>query len=139
VRETTTPVPSVRVDHLDHLVLTVADFERSERFYEGVLGMTLEVSTTGRRALHFGRSKINLHLVGSEIAPHALHPLAGSADLCLVTSLTPSEVVHHLNELGVIYEEGPVRRQGAQGVMTSVYLRDPDGNLIEISSYEPEE
>ncbi len=89
----------------------------------------------GRRALAFGESKINLHEVGRELLPRAAHPVAGSADLCLVTQSAQADVTAHLETCGVAVEEGPVPRTGALGPITSPYLRDPDGNLIEISTY----
>lgn len=129
------PEPGLRISGLDHLVLTVADVERTVAFYERVLGMRPVSFGEGRRALAFGSSKINLHEVGREILPRAAHPVAGSADLCLVTQAPQSQVVEHLEACGVAVEEGPVPRTGALGPITSTYLRDPDGNLIEVSTY----
>jgi catechol 2,3-dioxygenase-like lactoylglutathione lyase family enzyme len=128
-------VPPVTITGLDHLVLTVADLDRTIAFYQRVLGMRPVTFGQGRRALAFGPSKINLHQAGHEFTPRAAHPVPGSADLCLVTSTPLDEVVAHLGASGVPVEEGPVPRTGAQGPMTSVYLRDPDQNLIEIASY----
>jgi catechol 2,3-dioxygenase-like lactoylglutathione lyase family enzyme len=127
----------IRIDRLDHFVLTVADIDRTMRFYEQVLGMEPVVFGGGRRALTFGRSKINLHQAGHEFTPHAASPVPGSADVCLVTTVPLAEVVAHLTAHGVAVEEGPVPRTGALGPIASVYLRDPDGNLIEISNYAP--
>lgn len=90
---------------------------------------------SGRRALEFGSSKINLHLAGQEIAPHAARPAPGSADLCLLTEAPPDTVLAHLSARQVPVEDGPVPRTGARGPIASVYIRDPDGNLIEIASY----
>ena len=129
------PEPGLLITGLDHLVLTVADVERTIAFYERVLGMRPVTFGAGRRALAFGSSKINLHEVGRELLPRAAHPVPGSADLCLVTQLPQSQVIAHLEASGVIVEEGPVPRTGALGPITSTYLRDPDGNLIEISTY----
>lgn len=129
------PAPGLRVSGIDHLVLTVADVERTVSFYARVLGMTPVTFGEGRRALAFGSSKINLHQAGRELAPHAAHPTPGSADLCLVTTRPQDEVLDHLAACGVTPEEGPVSRTGALGPFTSTYLRDPDGNLIEISTY----
>jgi catechol 2,3-dioxygenase-like lactoylglutathione lyase family enzyme len=126
----------IRISRLDHLVLTVADIERTACFYEQVLGMERVVFGQGRQALAFGTSKINLHQSGHEFAPHAVRPVPGSADVCLVTTVPPTRVLASLTAHGVAVEEGPVARTGALGPMTSVYIRDPDGNLIEISSYE---
>jgi catechol 2,3-dioxygenase-like lactoylglutathione lyase family enzyme len=125
----------IHISRLDHLVLTVADIERTARFYEQVLGMEPVVFGPGRRALAFGPSKINLHQAGHEFTPHADRPVPGSEDLCLVTTASSGQVLAHLAAHGVAVEEGPVGRTGALGPMTSVYIRDPDGNLIEISSY----
>ncbi|MBN9689448.1 MAG: VOC family protein [Verrucomicrobia bacterium] len=124
------------IDRLDHLVLTVRDVEATCAFYARVLH--LEPVTFGgrRRALSFGRQKINLHAAEAPIAPHALHPTPGSADLCFITTTPIVEVVAHLQSLGVSITEGPVRRTGATGPITSVYFRDPDSNLIEVSEYD---
>jgi catechol 2,3-dioxygenase-like lactoylglutathione lyase family enzyme len=129
------PEPGLHITGLDHLVLTVADVERTVAFYERVLGMRPVTFGEGRRALTFGSSKINLHEVGREIPPRAAHPVAGSADLCLVSQLSQSEVLAHLEACGVPVEEGPVPQTGALGPITSTYLRDPDGNLIEVGTY----
>src|SRR5882757_3487609 len=125
----------VAISRLDHLVLTVADIDRTRDFYQRVLGMTPVVFADGRHALEFGDSKINLHPAGHEIAPHAADPVAGSADLCLIAATPLPQVIDHLRALDVTIIEGPVTRTGAWGEMSSVYLRDPDGNLIEISNY----
>lgn len=125
---------------LDHLVLTVADVEATCAFYARVLGMRVETFGGGRKALRFGAQKINLHAAGHEIEPHAARPLPGSADLCLLLDgTTVEEALAHLAVCGVPVELGPVRRTGARGPVTSVYLRDPDGNLLELSAYEPGE
>ncbi len=123
------------IDSLDHLVLTVKDIERTCDFYVNVLGMELISFQGMRKALKFGEQKINLHEQGKEFDPKARHPTPGSADLCFVTSLPIEEVQRHLTEKGVEVEEGPVRRTGARGAIMSIYLRDPDRNLIEISHY----
>lgn len=120
---------------LDHLVLTVADIERTVAFYRGVLGMERVTFGPGRTALAFGAQKINLHQRGREFEPKAAAPTPGSADLCFVASIPLAEVVERLNAAGVAIEEGPVARTGAVGPITSVYVRDPDGNLIEIAQY----
>ena len=124
----------MRLDRLDHLVLTVADIEQTCAFYERVLGMEVISFGEGRRALRFGDSKINLHQAGREFAPYAAHPTPGSADLCFTTSIPLSEVIAHLQTCNVTIIEGPVRRSGAVSALESIYLRDPDGNLIEISN-----
>lgn len=122
---------------LDHLVLTVADLDVTRRFYTHVLGMQDEVfhpaDGTTRHALKFGAQKINLHAAGREFEPKAADPRPGSADLCFLTEQPLSDWQAHLAALGVTVEEGPVARTGATGPLTSLYLRDPDGNLIEIS------
>lgn len=123
------------VTRIDHLVLTVSDIARSIEFYEGLLGMRAVTFGDGRRALEFGQSKINLHLVGNEITPHAARPVPGSADLCLVTDCAMEVVVDHMAACGIPIEEGPVRRTGAMGPVLSCYVRDPDGNLVEVSTY----
>jgi len=119
---------------LDHLVLTVRDVGRTCEFYERALGMEA-ITFSGRRALRFGGLKINLHEAGHELEPKAARPAPGSADLCFVTDLAPQEVVAHLTACGVDIEEGPVERTGALGPITSFYVRDPDGNLLELAAY----
>ena len=127
-----------RVDSLDHLVLTVVDIEVTVAFYKQALGMTAErfeaADGTTRTALNFGRQKINLHPAGAEFAPHAERPTRGSADLCFLSAEPLADWKCHLGALGIAIEEGPVRRTGATGPILSLYLRDPDGNLIEISN-----
>ena len=127
--------PGITLDRLDHLVLTVRDLEATCVFYERVLGMRRERFGAGRIALHFGRQKINLHQAGREFEPKALNPTPGSADLCFLAATPIQDVIAHLMARGVAIEEGPVARTGAQGPITSVYFRDPDGNLIEVSNY----
>lgn len=124
----------IRITGLDHLVLTVADAERTVAFYGRVLGMRPVTFGNGRRALAFGTSKINLHTAGRELLPRAARPTPGSADLCLLTDMSQQDVLAHLAACGVPVEEGPVPRTGARGPVTSTYVRDPDGNLVEIST-----
>lgn len=124
----------MKTDRLDHLVLTVKDVETTCRFYEKVLGMEVVTFNQGRKALQFGRQKINLHQHGREFEPKAAHPLPGSADLCFITETPMEQVMAHLQACQVAIVEGPVRRTGATGPIQSVYIRDPDGNLIEISN-----
>jgi len=124
----------VRIDSLDHLVLTVADVEATCAFYRRVLGMDVVTFAGGRKALAFGRQKINLHERGSELEPKAEHPTPGSGDLCFLTSVPLEDVVAHLASERVAIIEGPIRRTGATGPILSVYFRDPDGNLIEVSN-----
>jgi catechol 2,3-dioxygenase-like lactoylglutathione lyase family enzyme len=125
----------MRIDRLDHLVLTVADIDATCRFYAGVLGMQIVTFGTGRKALAFGRQKINLHQAGHEFEPKAKQPMPGSADVCLITETPLADVIVELSALGIPIEDGPVARTGATGPIQSVYLRDPDGNLIEVSNY----
>ena len=125
----------MKVNRLDHLVLTVADVEVTVDFYQRVLGMGAVTFKGGRRALTFGVSKINLHQVGHEFEPKAARPGAGTADLCFIVDVPIEQVRADLVAYGVEIEEGPVERTGATGPILSVYLRDPDQNLIELSNY----
>ena len=122
------------IQSLDHLVLTVADPEATAVFYARVLGMEPVTFGEGRRALAFGQQKINLHRAGAEFEPKATRPTPGSGDLCFLTDTPLAEVVRHLAAEGVAVEEGPVGRTGAAGPLRSVYIRDPDGNLVEIAN-----
>jgi catechol 2,3-dioxygenase-like lactoylglutathione lyase family enzyme len=125
----------MHINRLDHLVLTVADLDATVRFYTEVLGMEAQVFGEGRRALHFGTSKINLHQAGREFEPKAARPVPGSADLCLIVDDHLDQVIEQLESHGVSIVEGPVPRTGAQGDLRSVYIRDPDDNLVELSNY----
>jgi catechol 2,3-dioxygenase-like lactoylglutathione lyase family enzyme len=125
----------VRIDRIDHLVLTVDDVARTVEFYVNVLGMTETTFGQGRTALTFGSSKINLHQRGREFEPKAARPTPGSADVCLIADVSLDVVMEELAAQGVVSEEGPVRRTGARGPIDSIYIRDPDGNLIELSNY----
>lgn len=125
----------VQIDHLDHLVLTVQDIQRTCDFYSRVLGMQVITFAGGRKALRFGNEKINLHQVRHEFEPKAARPTPGSADLCLITKTPMAAVVEELKQDHVSIEAGPVTKHGALGDITSVYVRDPDQNLIEISNY----
>lgn len=122
------------IDRLDHFVLTVRDIEATCRFYEQVLQMKPVTFGSGRWALQYGQQKINLHQAGHEFEPKAQHPAPGSADLCFLTSVPLEQVITHMTACGVKVIEGPVERTGANGPILSVYVRDPDGNLIEISN-----
>jgi catechol 2,3-dioxygenase-like lactoylglutathione lyase family enzyme len=122
------------VTGLDHLVLTVVDIDASVAFYRAVLGMREVTFGAGRRALAFGDQKINLHPRSAPITPHARRPTAGSADLCFRTDVPIARVVEHLAAQGVPVEDGPLERTGATSPLLSVYVRDPDGNLVEISN-----
>jgi len=126
----------MRIDHLDHFVLTVRDIDATCAFYTRVLGMDARTFGDGRRSLHFGAAKINLHQQGREFEPKAATPVPGSADICLIASTPLGEVTGHLLECGVEIIEGPVQKTGATGPILSVYIRDPDGNLIEVSNYD---
>ena len=123
-----------RIIAIDHLVLTVADIQASCDFYERVLGATAITFGQGRHALQIGRQKINLHQTGHEFEPKALRPSPGSADLCFVSTSPLAAWLTHLTACGVEVTEGPVARTGAQGPIQSIYVRDPDGNLIEIAN-----
>jgi catechol 2,3-dioxygenase-like lactoylglutathione lyase family enzyme len=125
----------VRIDRLDHLVLTVADIDATVEFYTSVLGMQAVTFGAGRSALTFGLSKINLHQAGHEFEPKARRPTPGCADLCLIAADPLERVITELAAHGVPIEEGPVERAGATGPILSVYFRDPDQNLIEVCNY----
>jgi catechol 2,3-dioxygenase-like lactoylglutathione lyase family enzyme len=122
------------IDYLNHLVLTVASIEATVAFYTSALGMEL-ITFGDRKALRFGEQKINLHQVGREFEPKALRPTPGSGDLCFITKAPLEKVISHLNAGNYLIELGPVARDGARGEMLSIYIRDPDLNLIEISTY----
>ena len=122
----------MRIAALDHLVLTVKDLDATVAFYER-LGMREEQFGNGRIALRFGRQKINLHEAGAEFEPHAARPVPGSADLCFLVEGSLDEVASALAEVGVAVELGPVERVGAEGPIESLYVRDPDDNLVELS------
>lgn len=124
----------MKIDSLDHLVLTVKNIETTASFYSRVLGMDVITFGGGRKALSFGVQKINLHQHGNEFEPKAQHPTPGSADLCFITSIPLAEVENHLSACNVEVLEGPVQRTGATGPILSVYFRDPDMNLIEVSN-----
>jgi catechol 2,3-dioxygenase-like lactoylglutathione lyase family enzyme len=122
------------VSHLDHLVLTVRDIKATVAFYTQALGMEARKFGDGRTALHFGAQKINLHVVGAEFEPKALHPTPGAADLCFITTTPIEAFAAHLDSLGIAIELGSVERTGATGSLQSIYVRDPDLNLIEIAN-----
>ena len=134
---------AVTVNAIDHIVINVRDVARAAEWYRKTLGMEVRVFDPGpgkspRTTLVFGKQKINVRPLGADKVEWftADHEAAGSDDLCFLTSSTPEQVVAHLNACGVAIEEGPVKKQGARGTLRSVYCRDPDGSLIEISSYE---
>ena len=126
----------MQIERIDHLVLTVKNVETSCVFYTKVLGMQEVTFQGGRKAVVFGNQKINFHELGQEFDPKANRPSPGSADLCFITSASMAQIRNHLDTCGVPNIEGPVERTGAMGPMTSVYIRDPDQNLIEIASYQ---
>jgi catechol 2,3-dioxygenase-like lactoylglutathione lyase family enzyme/mannose-6-phosphate isomerase-like protein (cupin superfamily) len=128
------PTIDMKIDRIDHLVLTVADVDATCEFYSRVLGMDVLTFGGARKALAFGRQKINLHARGRELEPKAALPTPGSADICLVAATPLAEVVAHLEACGVAILDGPVERTGATGPIMSVYFRDPDANLIEVSN-----
>jgi len=126
----------VNIDCIDHIVFTVRDIDATCAFYTRALGMSVVTFAGGRRALSFGTQKINLHLAGREFEPKADRPTPGSADLCLITRVPLPDVMAHLAACGVPIIGGPVQKTGATGPIRSVYFRDPDRNLIEVSNYE---
>lgn len=124
------------ISGIDHFVLTVRSLDATCTFYERVLGFK-RIDTPGLpTALTFGRQKINVHEVGRTFEPKARVPTAGAGDFCLITERDLAEVRSHLEACGVAIEVGPVKRTGARGPMTSLYFRDPDGNLVEVSAYD---
>ncbi len=125
----------MKIDSIDHLVLTVQNMDTTAAFYARVLGMELVTFGSDRKALVFGKQKINLHQYRKEFEPKAAYPTPGSADLCLITSVPLHKVLEHLSACEVSVIEGPVQRTGATGLLLSVYFRDPDMNLIEVSNY----
>lgn len=130
----------LEIQSIDHIVVQALDLTATIKFYTEVLGMThseFQPPAGGRvrQSLHFGAQKINLHDAGSPFRPHARNPAAGSADLCFITQQPLGNWQQHLTNCGVEIEDGPVRKTGANGTLLSVYIRDPDGNLIEISNY----
>ena len=125
----------MQIERIDHLVLTVRDIDATCEFYSRVLGMQVVAFGAGRKALAFGMQKFNLHQAGREFEPKADRPTPGSADLCLIAGVPLGEVISHLRACGVPILEGPVERTGATGPIQSVYFRDPDLNLIEVSNY----
>lgn len=123
------------IDHLDHLVLTTADEAACVLFYCTVLGMELQTFGEGRKAFVFGQQKINLHIQGREFEPKAQYPMPGALDLCFIAAVPLGQVEQRLAAHSIAIECGPVQRTGARGPIRSVYVRDPDHNLIEISEY----
>ncbi|CBS88392.1 VOC family protein [Azospirillum lipoferum] len=125
----------MKISRIDHFVLTVASIEATCAFYRDVVGMEVFTFAGGRHALSFGTQKINLHEVGREFEPKAARPSAGSGDFCLIADTPLEQVIAELQARGIAIEEGPVSRTGATGPIRSVYIRDPDDNLVEIANY----
>jgi catechol 2,3-dioxygenase-like lactoylglutathione lyase family enzyme len=123
------------IDHIDHIVLTTRDLDGCIRFYSEVLGMKLEKFAQGRLALKFGKQKIKLHEWGKEFEPRAHVAAPGTLDLCFIASVSLEKIIQRLGEKKITILEGPVKKTGARGPMMSVYVRDPDLNLVEISVY----
>lgn len=126
----------INIKNLDHLVLTVKDLDKTIDFYTNVLGMEKEVFKGSRIALKYGNQKINLHELGHEFEPKAYKVQEGSADLCFIMDTDINEAKTYIESLGIKIEEGIVLRTGALGEIESIYLRDPDFNLIELSTYK---
>ncbi len=124
----------MQINQLDHLVLTVQDIQTTCEFYSHVLGMQVVTFAEGRKALQFGEQKINLHQKGKEFEPKAQNPTTGSADLCFLTQMPLEHVIAHLQSCDVPLLLGPVERSGATQPLLSIYFRDPDGNLLEVSN-----
>jgi catechol 2,3-dioxygenase-like lactoylglutathione lyase family enzyme len=125
----------MNIDRIDHVVMTARSVDATCAFYQRVLGMQPVTFAGGRRALAFGRQKINLHQAGREFEPKAHLAAPGTLDICLITTTPLAEVAEHLTRCGVTIVEGPVAKTGATGPLRSVYFRDPDQNLIEVSNY----
>jgi catechol 2,3-dioxygenase-like lactoylglutathione lyase family enzyme len=124
----------MRVQRIDHIVLTIADLETTIAFYERALGMEAVSFGEGRRGLAFGDQKLNLHQAGREFEPKARRPTPGAIDLCFTTDVPLEDVAAHLRRESIEIEHGPVDKVGARRALRSLYFRDPDGNLVEISN-----
>jgi catechol 2,3-dioxygenase-like lactoylglutathione lyase family enzyme len=125
---------AMQIDRFDHIVLTVRDLAATIAFYTRVLGMREVTFGDARKALAFGRQKINLHVAGAEFRPHARTPVPGSGDFCFITETPLEDAMAHVRACGVAIEEGPVPKTGATGPLLSFYVRDPDGNLVEVAN-----
>nr|P0C5H0.1 RecName: Full=Glyoxalase domain-containing protein 5 [Canis lupus familiaris] len=136
-RNSSQTLSSCLISRLDHIVMTVKSIKDTTMFYSKILGMEVTTFKGNRKALCFGDQKLNLHEVGKEFEPKAAHPVPGSLDICLITEVPLEEMVQHLKACEVPIEEGPVPRTGAKGPIMSIYFRDPDRNLIEVSNYIP--
>ena len=126
------------IQSIDHFVLTVADLETTLAFYERVLNFTRAITPNRPAALKFGSQKINVHQADHTFEPKPWRPTPGSADVCLVVDRPLAEIRQHIEHQGVAIEAGPIERNGARGPMLSIYFRDPDGNLVEVSKYRAE-
>lgn len=124
----------MKIDGIDHLVITVADMDRTLDFYTRVLGGEAVTFGEGRTAVRLGRNKLNLHDAGTDATPVAANPAPGTLDICFLTQMPLEQVADHVDACGVTLELGPVERTGTDGPIRSIYIRDPDGNLIEISN-----
>jgi catechol 2,3-dioxygenase-like lactoylglutathione lyase family enzyme len=124
----------MKIKSIDHIVLTVSDISQTCRFYTQILGMEEITFLNNRMALKFGNQKINLHLKGHEYDPKAKQPTPGSTDICFIVETSLHEVINRLRKYGIPIEDGPIERTGAQGSLHSIYIRDPDGNLLELSN-----
>ncbi|MGD8566648.1 MAG: VOC family protein [Gammaproteobacteria bacterium] len=122
------------IERIDHIVMTVHDMSKTVRFYCDILGMKEVAFGDDRTALAFGNQKINLHPVENDIAPTAAHPAPGSLDICVITTTPIAVAIDELQRRNIVIEQGPVQRQGARGNIISIYIRDPDGNLVEIAN-----
>ncbi|XP_058514671.1 glyoxalase domain-containing protein 5 [Ochotona princeps] len=129
-----TPSPCL-IHRLDHIVMTVKSIQDTTTFYSKILGMEVTTFKGDRKALCFGDQKFNLHEMGKEFEPKAAHPIPGSLDICLITKAPLEEIIQRLKDCDIPIEEGPVPRTGAKGPIMSIYFRDPDRNLIEVSNY----
>jgi catechol 2,3-dioxygenase-like lactoylglutathione lyase family enzyme len=122
------------MDHIDHVVMTVENVDQTCAWYLRVLGVRSAAFGEGRKALLLHKQKINLQQKGAELEPHARAPTSGALDVCLISSTPLAQVLEHFKAQRVPVEKGPIKRNGATGLLTSVYVRDPDGNLLEISN-----
>jgi catechol 2,3-dioxygenase-like lactoylglutathione lyase family enzyme len=125
---------TIRIKNLDHLVITASDLQATIDFYTKVLGMEHVAFGDNLHAVHFGDQKFNIHDASTEVSPKAKNIVPGSADFCLISETPVSQVIQHLQDCGVTVEQGPVTRSGAAGTLESVYFRDPDCNLVEVSN-----
>jgi len=125
---------NIRIKNLDHLVITASDLQVTIDFYTKVLGMEHVAFGDNLHAIHFGDQKFNIHDASTDVSPKAKNIVPGAADFCLISETPVSQVIQHLQDCGITVEQGPVMRSGAAGTLESVYFRDPDGNLVEVSN-----